>query len=107
MEKSLSYRPLPKWVTIKDSEIEGLGLFAVEDIEEGYVFGVSHITDTRFQDGYVRTPLGGFINHSENPNTTLEPVEKNGNMKVLVATKDISNGDEITTKYTLYKLKEK
>ena len=102
----MSYRPLPNCVTIKDSEIQGLGLFAVQDIEEGYVLGVSHIGDVRFQDGFVRTPLGGFINHNNNPNTALQPVEKNGRMKVLVAIEDISKGDEITTKYTLYKLKE-
>ena len=63
MEKGLVYRPLPKEVTIKESKIEGLGLFATEDIEQGHDFGISHITNIGFQDGHIRTPLGGFINH--------------------------------------------
>tara|TARA_Y100001938_G_C7836505_1_gene304012 strand:+ start:39 stop:365 length:327 start_codon:yes stop_codon:yes gene_type:complete len=106
VEKDLTYKPLPSCVTIKHSGIDGLGLFAQEDITSGYVFGVSHISDQRFQDGYIRTPLGGFINHSDDPNAILEPVTNNVNMKVLVAIRDISKGEEVTTKYTLYNIQE-
>ena len=112
MEEVLTYRPLPHCVTVKDSEIEGLGLFATEDIEEGYVFGVTHIADVRFENGYIRTPLGGFINHNDNANCKLDrgdtpfPVYQNGKVFVLVATRDIKKNEEITTKYSLYKLKD-
>lgn len=38
-----TYRPLPECLTIKDSPIEGKGLFATEDIPAGTNLGRSHI----------------------------------------------------------------
>ena len=64
----MSYRPLPKEVTIKESDIEGLGLFAIEKIPKGTNLGITHVLDSRWPDGYIRLPLGGFYNHSETPN---------------------------------------
>ena len=62
------YRPLPKELTIKNSPIEGLGLFANEDIKANTFIGVTHIRDEQFENKYIRTPLGGFYNHSNKPN---------------------------------------
>ena len=62
------YRPLPSEVTIKSSEIEGLGLFACVKIKKNSFIGVTHIRDEQFDNKYIRTPLGGFYNHSDNPN---------------------------------------
>ena len=62
------YRPLPKELTIKNSPIEGLGLYAKEDIKNNVFLGVTHIRDEQFENKYIRTPLGGFYNHSNNPN---------------------------------------
>ena len=62
------YRPLPKQLTIKNSSIEGLGLFATEDIKSNSFIGVTHIRDEQFENKYIRTPLGGFYNHSNEPN---------------------------------------
>ena len=62
------YRPLPHFVTIKKSPIEGLGLYATEDIKANSFIGLTHIQDNNFENGYIRTPLGGFYNHSNNPN---------------------------------------
>ena len=61
------YRPLPKQLTIKNSPIEGLGLFATEDIKSNSFIGVTHIRDEQFENKYIRTPLGGFYNHSNEP----------------------------------------
>ena len=33
MKKQKEWRPLPDSITIKDSKIEGLGVFAIQDIE--------------------------------------------------------------------------
>ncbi len=66
------YRPLPNNVTIKKSGIEGLGLFATEFIDKGTFLGTTHIYDDRLEDGLIRTPLGGFFNHTENPNIELK-----------------------------------
>tara|TARA_Y100000588_G_C13820402_1_gene739161 strand:- start:195 stop:623 length:429 start_codon:yes stop_codon:yes gene_type:complete len=62
------YRPLPKCLTIKKSPIEGLGLYATIDIEINTFLGITHILDENFENNYIRTPLGGFYNHSNNPN---------------------------------------
>ena len=61
------YRPLPDGLTIKNSQIEGLGLFATVDIEKNTFIGVTHIRDEQFDNKYIRTPLGGFYNHSNDP----------------------------------------
>ena len=61
------YRPLPEGLTIKNSPIEGLGLFATIDIKKSTFIGVTHIRDEQFENKYIRTPLGGFYNHSNDP----------------------------------------
>ena len=61
------YRPLPNELTIKNSPIEGLGLFATEDIKVNTFIGITHIRDEQFENKYIRTPLGGFYNHSNDP----------------------------------------
>jgi SET domain-containing protein len=101
------YRPLPKSLTIKNSSIEGLGLFATEFIPSGTDLGMTHIYDERFDDNYIRLPLGGFFNHSENANCKIvdESIDNVGNILLhlrLVTIKDIHPGDEITAYYTLY-----
>jgi len=60
-----TYQPLPDSLCIGDSKIHGQGLIAKENIPEGTDLGVSHY---RKGDEVIRTPLGGFINHSEEPN---------------------------------------
>ena len=62
------YKPLPRQLTIKKSPIEGLGLYATEDIKKNSYLGVTHIRDEQFENKYIRTPVGGFYNHSINPN---------------------------------------
>ena len=61
------YRPLPNGLTIKNSPIEGLGLFATIEIKANSFIGVTHIRDEQFENKYIRTPLGGFYNHSNEP----------------------------------------
>ena len=62
------YRPLSLGLTIKKSPIEGLGLYATQKIRTNVYIGLTHILDERFENNYLRTPLGGFYNHSDNPN---------------------------------------
>ena len=62
------YKPLPNCLTIKKSSIEGLGLFATEEIKANCYIGLTHIKDKDFENSYIRTPLGGFYNHSNEPN---------------------------------------
>lgn len=97
----MNYKPLPDSLTIKRSEINGLGLFAKEDIAYGTLLGLTHVKSKHSEDGWVRTPLGGFYNHSVTPNCASITMEKEG-AKYLCTTSDIKAGDEITCKYTLY-----
>lgn len=97
------YRPLPEYLTIKQSNIDGLGLFALDMIDPNFRIGVSHVKDTRFIDGYSRTPLGGFFNHSETPNCK---VVYEGDFIYLETIKEIKAGEELTVSYTFYKPKK-
>ena len=58
--ESNSYRPLPRYLTIKDSGIDGLGLFASEDIAAGTYAGETHVKIDENQD-WLRTPLGVLL----------------------------------------------
>jgi len=93
------YRPLPPYLTIKQSSVDGLGLFAVKSIKKSINIGISHVKDIHFANGYIRTPLGGFINHNNTPNcrTSLE-----GRLVYIITTTDIKAGEELTLKYTFY-----
>ena len=62
------YRPLPSELTSKHSKIEGLGLFATIKIKKNSFIGLTHIRDEMFEGKYIRTPLGGFYNHSKESN---------------------------------------
>ena len=98
-----TYRPLPNMVTINKSYIEGLGLFARENIPMNTKLGISHIKDTRFQDGYIRTPLGGFVNHADVPNCEFY---KEDDYIILRTIRPINIGNELTAEYWLYNVEE-
>lgn len=95
----MSYKPLPDNLTIKKSEISGLGLFAVNTISSGFELGITHVKNWDFMDGYIRTPLGGFFNHSNNPN--CDAYIDGGFIKMRTVVK-IKAGTELTVKYCLY-----
>lgn len=99
MEKRKYYQPLPDCVTIRNSSIHGLGLFATKDILPETNIGITHVRDSRFEDGYIRTPLGGFFNHSEEPNCKVIHDEEYIHLVTLT---HIMAGDEILAFYTLY-----
>tara|TARA_Y100000034_G_C6859443_1_gene390973 strand:+ start:973 stop:1458 length:486 start_codon:yes stop_codon:yes gene_type:complete len=97
------YRPLPDYLTIKESQIEGLGLYTKQDIMNNSAIGLTHIKDDRFEGGYIRTPLGGFVNHSERPN--CEWSEKDG-IITMKSIRDIRPGEELTLKYKWYNVEK-
>ena len=105
------YRPLPLEVTIKKSHIDGLGLFSTCDIEEGHSLGVTHINNDRFENQYIRTPLGGFINHSRISNCKLIKSslivvdDLHREIVLILITKQlIPANTELTTYYSLYEI---
>ena len=120
----MSYKPLPDNLTIKESPIHGLGVFATEDIEE-YLYIESegehfpyknwiHPSHMLIKNGHfpaykylIRLEIGGFINHSNTPNVTLEEyindmTKQNHNIKLygIQPLRDIKVGEELTLDYT-------
>jgi len=105
------YKPLPDSLTIKQSGINGLGLFARKGIAQGTNLGMSHVG---IGSGIIRTPMGGFINHSDDANTTKVELKINNKDDPLLkmATKkwnlftlrDIKEGEELTVRYTFYQV---
>jgi len=113
------YKPLPDSLTIKTSKVDGLGLFAKEDIGQGTNLGMCHLELGQLT---LRTPLGGFINHSQDANcvkvkllltrqewnhrSDLPNVDYNVDFKKwnLVTLQDIKEGEELTVRYTFYKI---
>ena len=93
------YKPLPESVTIKPSGINGLGLFADQKIMHGTNLGMSHL---KIGDTIFRTPLGGFINHSNTPNCVKAELRNDYKKWNLITLQDIKKGEEITLRYTFY-----
>ena len=98
----MTYRPLPTQVTIKESVIDGLGLYSTESLYPGQYLGITHVANDRFENGYVRTPLGGFINHSDTPNCEVR-TDVDSNL-MLFTLRQILPNEELTLKYNLYKV---
>ena len=101
------YKPLPEYLTIKESPIHGFGTYAIADIPLGTLLGITHVSDERFEHGEIRTPLGGYINHSTTPNcvkllTKQSSHPLRGDCTWIKTNRDIENGEEITIRYTLY-----
>ena len=95
-----TYRPLPIGVTVKPSKIDALGLHATVSLQAGTILGETHVlVHNRDRHEWVRTPLGGFINHSDDPNCETIKI---GKYFYLITIKDIMPDEEITLKYTLY-----
>ena len=100
------YKPLPDSLTIKTSKVDGLGLFAKEGIGQGTNLGRSHL---KIGEKIIRTPLGGLINHSSDANCVKVELhmtnEKFAYKKWnLVTLQDIKEGEELTVRYTFYKI---
>jgi SET domain-containing protein len=121
---NIMYKPLPNYLIIKNSDIHGLGIFAARNISKNTIIGLTHVFNSEFDNNYIRTPMGGFYNHSNNPNcksfssnsllsnyegqivnpNNLEQVNSSSNFRYLIAIDDINTGDEITSFYNLYKI---
>ena len=103
------YKPLPESLTIKSSDIHDLGLFADQDIKQGTNLGMTHL---KIGDTIFRTPLGGFINHANEPNCVkvelrmtsedLQGHQYSYKKWNLITSQNIEEGEELTLRYTFY-----
>jgi len=98
----VTYQALPKELHIKNSPVAGQGLFAKEDIPAMMYLGISHVVVDK---EIMRTPLGGFVNHSDEPNCVkwLDDQEW-GDIYHMKTIKDIKKGEELFLCYTFYKV---
>lgn len=90
-----SYKPLVKGLTIRQSQVEGLGLHSTTTWKSALMLGKTHYYH---DECWERTPLGGFINHSDNPNCVIIT---DGTERYLVTVRPIEPGEELTVYYTL------
>lgn len=83
-------------LTVRDSDIEGKGLFASWPFKKGSIIGPARLNDKR-------TIIGRYTNHSESPNARPKLIL--GGDIILIATRDINGcmggdkGEEITVNY--------
>ena len=114
---SNNYKPLPHGLFIEESGIDGQGLYTNVKLAEGTNLGMSHVELGKL---ILRTPMGGFINHSNNPNcvkvkSLLTRQEWNHRINLpddkydhnfikwnLMVIEDIEEGEELTLKYKMY-----
>ena len=83
-------------LVLAPSKIAGTGTFSISPIKKYDIVGLVHM---RMPEGkYHVTTLGHFHNHSSDP-TCINILD--GQFRWLVAARDISPGEEITTDYTL------
>ena len=98
----MTYQALPKELHIKNSSVAGQVLFAKEDIPAMMYLGISHVVVDK---EIMRTPLGGFVNHSDDPNCVKWSDNQGGcNVYHMKTIKPIKQGEELFLKYTFYKV---
>ena len=93
----MKYKPLPFYLTIKQSQLHGLGLFSLTEIPKDTTIGMTHI---EIENDLIRTPLGGFINHADKSNCVKK---KHNNKWFLKTIQDIDKNQELTLRYSMYK----
>ena len=73
-------------------------MFSLTKIDKDHTIGMSHL---QVENDLIRTPLGGFINHSEKPNCVKKMFNNRYFLKTL---RDIEKGEELTLSYEWYKI---
>lgn len=104
-----NYKPLPDNLRLGFSDVHDIGLFAKELIPQGTNLGMTHF---KIGELLIRTPMGGFINHSDKPNciktkllfTNENTIKYTYTKWNLITLKDIKAGAELTIIYTFYKI---
>ena len=98
-----NYKPLPDNLRLGFSDIHDIGLFAKKFIPQSTNLGMTHF---KIGELLIRTPMGGFINHSDKPNCIKAKLHFGPYIKWnLITLKDIKVGAELTITYTFYKIK--
>lgn len=116
-DRYFEYRPLKDIFEVRNSNIDGQGLFlAITELKPHDINPVmvvknelelyELITHYVVDGDVIRTPIGGFINHSSSPNCTLvklsEAMSKFDAVYYLKPLRRIISGEEITIDYDVH-----
>jgi len=93
-ENNKHYLPLPNCISVEERGGKYV-LFALEDIEEGFNFGVCHHW-YKPSCCFEPNPIGGYIEESKTPNCKLIKEDRN---LVLHSIKKINKGETISVDY--------
>ena len=106
LDQLKQYNPLPSGITVADSGIARQGLFTTRRFVAATELGISHY---RIDNQMIRTPLGGFINHADEPNCVRNQIRIRPGFDKwnLVVIEDIEEGEELTLKYKMYDTEKK
>ena len=101
LDKLKDYHPISSGLMVADSGISGQGLFTTRRLVMGTELGISHY---RIDGQMIRTPLGGFINHADEPNCVRNQIRIRPGFDKwnLIVIEDIEEGCELTLKYKMY-----
>lgn len=90
---------------VRESPIHGTGLFSLCDIKEGTALFVTHVKDPSWVEGmpkdlfsWINLMPNCMYNHSKSGANCIS--ETKGKKKILVAKRDIKNGEELLADYT-------
>ena len=84
---------------IRESDIHGKGVFALCDIKQGTLLFETHMKDlSQWDDSWINLTPNCLYNHSKTKANCLS--QTNGKWKILVADKDIKQGEELLVDYT-------
>ena len=92
------YQALHDGLFVGNSPIAGQGLFTRKELPINTELGLSHVL---IDEEIIRTPMGGFINHSENPNCEKYLINNKYYIRTIRA---IKPEEELFLKYTFYKV---
>ena len=92
------YQALYNGLFVGESPIAGQGLFTRKELPINTELGLSHVL---IGEEIIRTPMGGFINHSENPNCEKYLINNKYYIRTIRA---IQPMEELFLKYTFYKV---
>ena len=95
-EEMIKYKPLPFYLTIKKSDVHGLGLFSLTEIPKDTTIGMTHI---EIENDIIRTPLEDLLIMLMILIASKKSITTDG----FKTDKDIKANQELTLTYDLYK----